>query len=475
MPKLSTEAKVGLLVVGGSIILLWMTFLVGKFEFGAKKGYTIEAVFDSVAGLDVKAAVRMAGVKIGSVETIELYDSRAKVVMRILPGVKIKIGSRAGIKTMGLMGEKFVEITPPEGGAAAGDDPPGDPPRQAAYLKEGEQIQITSSPSDVDKLISQLSGIADDIKQVTASLRQVFGTERGTRSMEDILSDLRKTTANIQEFSYALRSDGSELIMRLNELTASLNGVVGENRDNLKVTMENVREASKNAELALASIESAARKIDRGEGTLGKLVSDDSMYNNIDSAAKGLNDYVSRAERLKTILGFRGEYRFPESQTYATLELKPRPDQYYILEITSDPFGKYTRTETTTTPPAGTVVTETYQDKFKFSIEFAKRWGNLALRLGIIESTGGIGADYFAFDDRFKFSLDSWNYNSKEPGNENAHLKATANYSLGKGLFVNAGYDNILNSKRAAPFVGLGIRFDDEDLKYLIGSVPIPK
>jgi phospholipid/cholesterol/gamma-HCH transport system substrate-binding protein len=166
---------------------------------------------------------------------------------------------------------------------------------------------------------------------------------------------------------------------------------------------------------------------------------------------------------------------FPESQNYATLELKPRPDTYYILEVTSDPFGKYTRTETTSTPPGGTVVTENYEDKFKFSIEFAKRWGNLALRLGIIESTGGVAADFFAFDDRLKFSLDSWNYNSKEPGNENAHLKATANYSLSKILFVNAGYDNALNPKRAAPFVGFGLRFDDEDLKYLMGSVPIPK
>ena len=64
--------------------------------------------------------------------------------------------------------------------------------------------------------------------------------------------------------------------------------------------MENIREASKNAELALASIENAAQKIDRGEGTIGKLISDDSMYNNIDSAAKGISDYTSRIERMQT-------------------------------------------------------------------------------------------------------------------------------------------------------------------------------
>jgi phospholipid/cholesterol/gamma-HCH transport system substrate-binding protein len=120
-------------------------------------------------------------------------------------------------------------------------------------------------------------------------------------------------------------------------------------------------------------------------------------------------------------------------------------------------------------------VTETFEDKFKFSLEYARRWENLALRFGLIESTGGVAADYYFWNDRFKVSLDSWNYNSREPGNERVHLKATASYGLGKTFYVNAGYDNFLNSQRSAPFVGAGLRFDDDDLKYLMGSVPIPK
>ncbi len=483
MAKLNTEAKVGLLVFVGSVLLLYMTLVVGKYEFGAEKGYLLSAVFESVSGLDEKAAVRMAGVKIGTVERVELVDSHAKVVMRIHRDIQVKRGSQAAIKTEGLLGDKYVEIVPASlsggsqlssgpGGAGAGA---GGGQGKPSTLQPGETIQVTVSPSDVDKLIGQLTAISDDIKQVTGSLRQVFGTERGARSMEDILIDLHKTMANIEEFSATLRTDGGELVMRLNELTASLNGVVGENRENLKVTMENVREASKNAELALASIESAARKIDRGEGTLGKLVSDDSMYNSIDSAAKGLSNYVSRAERLQTIISFRTQYMFPKTQSYFSLELKPQQDQYYIAELTYDPFGRYSRTTAALTPPGAAFVTETYEDKFKFSVEFVKRWGNLALRLGIIESTGGIGADYYILSDKVKFSLDAWNFNSKEPHNENSHMKATVNYSVNDLLFINAGYDNFLNKDRAFGFVGAGLRFNDENLKYLLGSVPVPK
>jgi phospholipid/cholesterol/gamma-HCH transport system substrate-binding protein len=469
MAKLSAEAKVGLLVIVGSIVLLYMTFAVGKFEFGEKKGYILLATFDSVAGIDVKASVRLAGVQIGSVVKVGLDDSRALVTMRIDPDVHILRTSEAMIKTMGVLGDKYVEFTPIKneraGSAVAGQSP---------YYENGDKVQVTVSPSDVDKLINQLSSISDDIKQITGSLRQVIGTEQGTRSMEDILNDVRQTTANIKDFSSTLQTNGSELVMRLNELAGNLNGVVGENRDNLRVTMENAREASKNAEMALASIDQAAQKINSGEGTIGKLMNNDSLYNNIDSAAHGLNDYLGRMEQMKTIIGFRTQYMFPQSQSYASLELKPRPDTYYIFEITDDPFGSYTRTVTTNTPGT-TVVQETYEDKFKFSVEFAKRYGNLAIRLGLIESTGGVGADYFAFDDRLKFSVDAWNFNSTEPNNLNAHLKLTANYDLNKILYLNAGYDNILNVQRAAPFVGFGLRFDDEDLKYLLGSVPIPK
>lgn len=468
MAKLTAEAKVGLLVLASSGILLWMTVVVGKFDFGKQEGYRVIALFDSVAGLDTKAAVRMAGVQIGTVESVTLEDGRAKLVLRINSDVKVPRRSDAAVKTMGLLGDKYVDLVPPTRTGL-----PGEPGRERTGMyRDGERIESTSSPSDADKLITQLSAIADDVKQVTASLRHVFGSKRGERSMDDILHDLRQTTANIKEFSYALRSDGSEVVMRLNELVQNLNGVVDDNKDNLKVSLENIREATKSAEMALASIEHVTERIDRGEGTLGKLVNDDGMYDNIDSAAKGLSDYVSKVERLKTTIAFRNEYMFPKSKSYFTLELKPRTDQYYLVELLSDPYGNYDRTETVTNGVA--TVTETYRDKLKFSLEFAKRWGHLALRMGIIESEGGIGADLFALDDRVKFSVDAWNFNSTEPENLKTHVKAGATWHITKLLFMNAGYDNMLNSERRHGFVGAGLRFDDDDLKYLMGSMPIP-
>src|SRR5512137_2836453 len=149
MNKLSAEAKVGLLVLGSSVILLWMTMMVGKFELGKPEGYRVAAVFDTVSGLDLKAAVRMAGVQIGTVEIVELEDSKAKVVLRINPDVKIPRGTEAAVKTMGLLGDKYVDLIPPlhrvETGQAGQE--------RAAFYKEGDRIERSVASSDADQLI----------------------------------------------------------------------------------------------------------------------------------------------------------------------------------------------------------------------------------------------------------------------------------------------------------------------------------
>ena len=152
MAKLSAEAKVGLLVIVGSIALLCHDLCRGQIRVRRdKRAIRSAALFDSVAGLDEKSAVRMAGVKIGTVERVELSDSRAKVIMRINPEVQIKRGSEATIKTMGLLGDKFVEIIP-AGTAERTLPKAAAQQRKPGFLQPEETIQVTVSPSDVDKL-----------------------------------------------------------------------------------------------------------------------------------------------------------------------------------------------------------------------------------------------------------------------------------------------------------------------------------
>src|SRR5574341_1673288 len=112
MKTFSLEARVGAVVALALGALLWTSFQLKDFAFRRVEGMRVSTLFDSAAGLDKNAPVKMAGVPIGDVDEMGLDASRAKVIMRIKPGVRIPKGSRAVVKAAGLLGDKYIEILP---------------------------------------------------------------------------------------------------------------------------------------------------------------------------------------------------------------------------------------------------------------------------------------------------------------------------------------------------------------------------
>ena len=100
----------------------------------------MSAVFSTVAGLKTKAQIMLAGVNIGEVKNVKLKDDQAEVIMSIDKAVKIEEDAIAGIKTMGIIGEKYVSILP-----GSSD----------TYLKNGGVIRQTEPPLDIESLISK--------------------------------------------------------------------------------------------------------------------------------------------------------------------------------------------------------------------------------------------------------------------------------------------------------------------------------
>jgi phospholipid/cholesterol/gamma-HCH transport system substrate-binding protein len=106
----STEAKVGVVVLGALASLTWLTFQIGEFRF-RDKGYLIEAVFTTVSGLEEDAKVRMAGVLVGSVDSIFLREGRAHAILRLDDGVVVREDSVVAVASIGILSERYVEIT----------------------------------------------------------------------------------------------------------------------------------------------------------------------------------------------------------------------------------------------------------------------------------------------------------------------------------------------------------------------------
>lgn len=115
MRRLDIELAVGLFIIVGMICLAYLSIKLGKMEVLGREGYEIYAIFSDTGGLRAGASVEIAGVEVGRVKEVALADYQARIVMHLSKGVEIQEDAIASIKTKGLIGQKYVVITP--GGA----------------------------------------------------------------------------------------------------------------------------------------------------------------------------------------------------------------------------------------------------------------------------------------------------------------------------------------------------------------------
>jgi phospholipid/cholesterol/gamma-HCH transport system substrate-binding protein len=140
MEQSRVNIAVGIFVVLGVLALAYLSVNLGRVTFLRGGGYLVVAEFPSVGGLRPGASVEIAGVEVGKVETIGLADYQARVELRLNTDVKLQEDAIASIKTKGLIGEKFIRISP---GASDRIIPPG------GRLREVE------APLDLEELISK--------------------------------------------------------------------------------------------------------------------------------------------------------------------------------------------------------------------------------------------------------------------------------------------------------------------------------
>ncbi|MFH1973950.1 MAG: outer membrane lipid asymmetry maintenance protein MlaD [Pseudomonadota bacterium] len=141
MKKTLIETYVGIFVLLGLICVSYLTIKLGKIELIGDNNYPVYARFQSVSGLKQGAHVEIAGVKVGTIESISLdKDKKAIVKMKIEKGLVLTDDVIASVKTSGIIGDKYIKISP------GGSD---------IILKPGEMITETESALDLEELVSK--------------------------------------------------------------------------------------------------------------------------------------------------------------------------------------------------------------------------------------------------------------------------------------------------------------------------------
>jgi phospholipid/cholesterol/gamma-HCH transport system substrate-binding protein len=486
MKDLSTELKVGIFAIIVIIVLTYMTFKVGSLPMIWEKGYRLYVVIDDISGLDEKSRVKVAGVEAGIVDRIDLEDGKARVTLLINPEVNVYKNAEVALRMSGLLGDRHLALS-----TGSSDQP---------LLKNGDHILNVMEATDIDMLAGKLTTAASNIGDLTTNINDVFGANERealreaihnlrdvTGSLKDISEKNKKPLNNIiaqlEKFTDVLGDKGPGAVDKISELADTINEkapamiddltvaarelkeIIHDNRDAFKDSMKNIKEVS-------ASANVIAKRLERGEGTFGKLLQEDELYNSLNKVSTAAGESFDVVKKLRTFMDFHTEYNTEDSEWKGMFELtlQPRDDKYYILGVTSDPLGSVETTETTTN---GTFVREEkIESEVEFTAQYAKRFDDIALRIGLMESTFGAGADYFFNSDAGRVKFDIWDLGADEARADKAHARLGIDYKFFKFLFVSGGVDNFLNSRRRGLYLGGGLTFEDKDFKYIIGKLP---
>jgi phospholipid/cholesterol/gamma-HCH transport system substrate-binding protein len=479
MAKVSQAAKIGIFVVvtAGAAYLVLKT--IGT-QVGTGKTYVVHAYIKDATGIAKHSRVAIAGIPVGQIDDIRLENGQARVDIRVNGDVKLHESARLGVKSASLLGENIIVLT--EG--------IGEPDK-----KNGDEILTMPEARSVEDLKETVGRIADLVEKVAQQLAASVGSEEGGRNLSAILKNLADATDAInltvrenrtvihdtlENVNHITLTSGPELqkiLLNVRVITEDVKGLLaaqgeGGKGGELRETAERINRASKSLESALGHIDSVAGRVDRGEGTIGRLSKDEALINEVQGVAEGVNDYVDGLRRLQTIVGLRSDYNFLSNtiKSYVEVRLQPREDKYYVIELINDPRGKttFTQTDTDTTNPTQPAHYRTVQttttDAFRFTIQFARRIGPFTGRFGIKESTGGIGLDTHLLSNRFEVVQDLFGFGEEIKPRYRLYL----GYEFIHRLWLLGGVDHIFLPERRDYFLGLQLRFTDDDLKTIL-------
>ena len=471
------EVKVGIVVAAALAAVMAMVLLIGQFAW-FERTYTISADFTDIEMLEVDFPVRLAGVKVGRVSDIRFVDDSVRVAMSIKQGVRIRADSEVTITTGIILGETYVQISI------------GSP--TAPYLEDGAVVQGTP-PVSTDRLVATVQSVADRIDGLSGSMEEVLG-ETEKADLREIIATVRRLTENLDTITSENRDNVRETILaykdaaadlsdnlkqlseNMNNLVAKLGDVVDENRADLRETTDTLSRVGPQLEETIVKLDEIAEKIKSGEGTVGKLISEETIYEDarlaledardaftsVEQAAEGAQEFLAptagiarKAEELRIswLVGLDRDLTQSFGRADAGIKLQTSDKKYYVLGAThlnaddekdEDEDGE--------------------NDEIRYEVYMGYSFGlpNTYFRFGMIEGGGGVGVEHYLASDKVRLTLDGF---SNEGGTQ---AKMGAEYWFNDNLALHVGLYRVPDEPAAR--VGLRVEFEDEDLKTLVST-----
>ena len=324
----SIEVKVGVLILVSLGILAAFVLIMGGLSF--EKTYTLYVDFDNPGGLQTGAPVRVAGVKVGKVSELAFMGGKVdpKTNRRTLVRAKINVEARVKesihddadfyVTTQGVLGEQYLAIDPgspqkgvlPEGSIVKGIDPPrldlflakayelldttmngirnnreliSDIATNTAGLLKGLNTTLTDNRERINRTMANLESLTTEANTLTVHARtQYVDNPKIARTIDNI----DRLSSDIQKDSGPLLKDARESLANLNRASKVVGGE--EEQVKLKKTIEDVAQLAARANATAADAQAIVQHIKKGNGTVGALVMDEAIYDDVQEMVRDL-------------------------------------------------------------------------------------------------------------------------------------------------------------------------------------------
>ncbi|HEX5330151.1 MlaD family protein [Sulfuricurvum sp.] len=456
------EAKIGLFVVMVLGALLFLSTQVTSLGKWGKEGYLVQAYIEDASGVEKHTHVLMNGVTIGDVDDLNIEGKKVRLTLMIDNGVKIPDDSSVIVAQESLLGSKVINII-------VGDS--------TAFLQNGSVLSQSKRYASFDQTSDSVNAAAKELELLLKDFRSTLDEEHRKAIQDAIIAfrnvgvnldgvivenraDLHAAIANFRAMSAGfsqsadtVNKDLPEIMARINSLTTRMDNISGSLEHKLPEAVDKFTKIEDNVSVILTENRSSLKETISSAGSFFK--SGEEAFGKIDSMLGSLT-----ASELQVAMHTDYMMRDQYGKVYLGVNYLPNPETYYMFDlISTDDYSQ----------PALPVKHQ--KGKTYYSAQYGKRFDDTLLRFGAIESTGGIGVDYFTNHDKLKFSAEAFDFNAVDDvRGSHAHLKAQVRYQMLKHLELYGGWDNFLNPESQNIFLGLGLRFIDNDFKYIIGG-----
>jgi phospholipid/cholesterol/gamma-HCH transport system substrate-binding protein len=462
------------------------------------------ALFRDASRLAIGSPVVIAGVRVGDITNMTIQGRFARIDMRLGAKINLPTETFATKKADSLFGDSYVDLTP------VGSDP-------VVLLKDGEPIAHVQEGGSTDATLRAIARTMPKIDSALVTIHDFMVSsrtwvngalldrlrgadtwlDRGTIESGVATADraMERFESGTTKAADAVAEARPSILKRLADFDRGITNARTQMRDGKQALQTALADAREGFDRLDENVDKAAEifaavnegRGDDWKGTLGRLVNDPDLANQIEDFSGDVAEGAAGLRRFRSWIGGRTEVsvKTGDVRAYATAEMHTRTDKFYLIEFSYSQLGGSIDSELADSTTSGNFTkTQEIGDQFRFTAQFGKRFGALQVRAGLKDSTPGIGADALFFNGRLRLSSDLFGSFDKTP-----RLKVAGALAIFRSIYVMAGVDDALNTPGELPvitgntqvpgtfeklrygrdyFVGASLQFSDADLATML-------